>query len=330
MIKRRDAVLTLLLRLLARGGNGIERLLRALLRGGRVGARIGGGDFFSGRLFFNKRRGRRFSVGRRFSIRLGGGLGGGEIGLELRETGAQLLVELFERVLLDLVRRIRQRLVERLLGLRRFGGGLLKGLGKMARGLAKCIVDADYLINSSLLKTHVGPGVTLTSKNWYGATDINLLWQKNQHNGFNQDKRNGIPKYSSQVDFIGHKDLGGKCLLFLIDGTYGSRDVNGKPDPKWQKAPFNGEWACSVIMSQDPLAGDSVGLDILANEWPEVGSLPFCDLYLVEAASLPNPPSGTVYDPEADGKPLAAPLGLTEHWNAKHEYKAIDLIYKKL
>ena len=42
--------------------------------------------------------------------------------------------------------------------------------GKMARGLAKCIVDADYLINSALLKTHSGPGVTLTTKNWYGAT----------------------------------------------------------------------------------------------------------------------------------------------------------------
>jgi hypothetical protein len=38
--------------------------------------------------------------------------------------------------------------------------------GKMARGLAKCIVDADYLINSALLKTHSGPGVTLTAKKW--------------------------------------------------------------------------------------------------------------------------------------------------------------------
>lgn len=27
--------------------------------------------------------------------------------------------------------------------------------------------------------------------------------------------------------FIGHKNLGGKTLLYLIDGTYGSRDVNG-------------------------------------------------------------------------------------------------------
>ena len=205
-------------------------------------------------------------------------------------------------------------------------------MGETAKGLAKCIVDADYLINSALLKIHTGPGVTLTGKNWYGATDINKEWRKNSHNSVNQDKRGGAAKYSSFVDFIGHKDLGGKCMLFLIDGTYGSRDVNGKPSPKWEKAPFNGEWCCSILMSQDPLAVDSVGLDMLAGEWPEVGSLPYCDTYLVEAASLPNPPSGTVYDPEQDGKVLDAPLGLHEHWNnpIERKYTAIDLIYKKI
>ena len=114
--------------------------------------------------------------------------------------------------------------------------------GKMARGIAKCVVDADYLINSALLKTHNGPGVTLTAKNWYGATDINLLWRKNAHNGISADKRHGKPSYKTMVDWIGHKDLGQKCLLFLIDGTYGSRNVNGAPAPKWQKAPFNNDW----------------------------------------------------------------------------------------
>ena len=62
--------------------------------------------------------------------------------------------------------------------------------------------------------------------------------------------------------FIGHKNLGGKTLLYLIDGTYGSRDVNGKPSPKWQKAPFNSEWACSIIASQDPLVVDAVAMPI--------------------------------------------------------------------
>ena len=200
--------------------------------------------------------------------------------------------------------------------------------GKMARGLAKCIVDADYLINTALLKTHSGPGVTLTGKNWYGATDINLLWRQNAHNNVSQDKRHGKPGYKTFVDFMAHKNLGQKTLLFLIDGTYGSRDVNGAPNPKWMKEPFNGDWACSLIVSQDEVSCDAVGMDIIINEWPEFGSLNYCDEYLREAASIPNAPSGTVY--RQDGKPLEKPLGLFEHWNAEHKYTKIDLKYMKI
>lgn len=202
--------------------------------------------------------------------------------------------------------------------------------GKMATGLAKCIVDADYLINSALLKTHSGPGVTLTSKNWYGATDIALQWRKNAHNHISQDKRNGRPQYKTFVDFIAHEHLGQKTLLFLIDGTYGSRDVNGAPNPKWMKEPFNGDWCCSIIVSQDELACDSVGMDLIIGEWPEFGSLNYCDEYLREAAQIPNPVSGTVY--KYGGKPLESPLGLMEHWNNAKErkYTKIDLKYKKL
>ena len=202
--------------------------------------------------------------------------------------------------------------------------------GKLAQGLAKCIVDADYLINSALLKTHSGPGVTLTTKNWYGATDISLIWRRNAHSNFSPDKRHGKPGYKTFVDFISHKNLGQKCLLFIIDGTYGSRDVNGAPNPKWQKEPFCGDWACSLIVSQDEVACDAVGADILIGEWPEFGSLNYCDEYLREAAMIPNPVSGTVY--KQDGKPLTAPLGLMEHWNNPKErkYKKIDLKYKKM
>ena len=200
--------------------------------------------------------------------------------------------------------------------------------GKLARGLAKCIVDADYLINSSLLKTHVGPGVTLTTKNLYGATDISLFWRNNAHNGFSQDKRNGKPAYKTFVDWLSHKHLGQKTLLSIIDGTYGSRHVNGKPFPKWQKAPFNNDWCCSLIVSQDEVACDAVGMDLIISEWPEYQSLNYCDEYLVEAASLPNPPSGMVY--KQDGKPLAKPLGLMEHCNKDRKYTKIDLKYVSL
>lgn len=202
--------------------------------------------------------------------------------------------------------------------------------GKMARGIAKCIVDADYLINSALLKTHKGPGVTLCAKNWYGATDINLFWRHNFHNNISQDKRGGKPQYKTFVDWMGHKDLGIKCLLFLVDGTYGSRDVNGKPAPKWQKAPFNGQWACSIIASQDGVACDAVAMDLIISEWPDFGSLRYCDEYLNEAARIPNPPSGTTYDPERDGKPLTQPLGLFEHCDGNRKYQKLDLQFVEM
>lgn len=202
--------------------------------------------------------------------------------------------------------------------------------GRLARGLAKCIVDADYLINSALLKTYKGPGVTLTAKNWYGATDIALQWRKNAHVGFSPDKKHGTPSYKTFVDFMGHKNLGQKTLLFIIDGTYGSRDVNGQPNPKWQKEPFNGEWCCSLIASQDGVACDAVAMDLLISEWPEFGSFSFCDEYLLEAAGIPSTNSGTVYDPERDGTPLTAPLGLFEHCDDNRRYTRLDLQYRPI
>ena len=94
--------------------------------------------------------------------------------------------------------------------------------------------------------------------------------------------------------------------------------------------PFNNEWCCSIIASQDPLACDAVGMDLLISEWPEFGSFSFCDEYLREAASLPNAPSGTVY--KTNGKAIERPLGLFEHWNngKDKKYTKIDMVYKKL
>ena len=139
--------------------------------------------------------------------------------------------------------------------------------GRLARGLADCALEADYLINVALLKGHGGQGVTLCAKNWYGVTDINRDFRKNQHNNFNQD-RGGKPRYMTFTDYMAHKDLGQKTMLFLIDGLYGSEKVNGAPSGKWKMSPFNGNWPCSLFASQDPVAIDAVGVDFLSSEFP--------------------------------------------------------------
>ncbi len=189
--------------------------------------------------------------------------------------------------------------------------------GKLATGLASCAVDADYLINMALLKGHVGQGVTLCAKNWYGVTSIYNDWRKNAHNNFNPN-REGKPQYLTFVDFMAHKELGQKTMLFLIDGIYGCRLVNGVPGPKWNMPPFNDNWPCSLFASQDPVAIDAVGLDFLRSEFPDAPDMAFSDQYLFEAAQAANPPSGTRYDPQRTGASVSS-LGVMEHWNNKTE-----------
>lgn len=201
--------------------------------------------------------------------------------------------------------------------------------GQLARGLATCAVEADYLIDVALLKGHVGQGVTLCGKNWYGVTSIHRDWRKNHHNHFNAD-REGKMTYHTFVDFMGHKDLGQKAMLFLIDGLYGSPNVDGLPVAPWQMKPFCGEWPCSLFASEDGVAIDAVCTDFLLAEFPTMPDVAWCDMYLVEAALADNPPSGTVYDPERDGTSLPS-LGVAEHWNNaddKH-YETIELVYVK-
>ena len=124
-------------------------------------------------------------------------------------------------------------------------------------------------------------------------------------------------------------------MLFLIDGLYGSKDVNGAPSGKWQMEPFNNSWPCSLFASQDGVAIDAVGIDFLASEFPTMADVDYCDMYLVEAALADQPVSGTVYDPERDGT-TAPSLGVLEHWNNKKDKQysrnlgkdtGIELIY---
>jgi uncharacterized protein (DUF362 family) len=207
--------------------------------------------------------------------------------------------------------------------------------GELARGLAVCAVDADYLINIAVLKGHVGQGVTLCAKNYYGVTSIHADWRKNAHNNFEQD-RSGKPKYITFVDFMGHKDLGAKTMLFVVDDLYSNKFVNGKPEYKWEMPPFNKAWPSSLFVSQDMVAIDAVCCDFIINEWPDAPDLQYCDAYLIEAAQANDSPSKTAYDPERDGTTLQS-LGVMEHWNNAEmkQYSrnletgnGIELVYK--
>ena len=185
--------------------------------------------------------------------------------------------------------------------------------GRNATGLDTTVVEAAYLIDAALLKGHVSSGVTLCAKNLFGATSINPDWRKNAHDGF-PPNHDGSPSYSAFVDFLGHKDLGEKTMLFIVDGLYGSENADGPPKRKWKMAPFNDAWPSSIFMSLDGVAVDSVGFDFLTSEWPDLVDIKNADNYLREAALANDPPSKTFYDPERDGIRCRS-LGVHEHWN---------------
>jgi hypothetical protein len=174
------------------------------------------------------------------------------------------------------------------------------------------------MINLANLKSHTGAGVTLCAKNHYGSL---IRWPAEK--GYYDMHTSGFPKgtgeYRCLVDLMGHAQLGGKTVLYLIDGLYPGRHPIDDAPSRWKSAPFNGDWASSLLASQDPVAIDSVAFDFLWAAWDGPNAYPRksgADDYLHEAAQANNPPSGTFYDPDhADNVTRLASLGVHEHWN---------------
>ena len=188
--------------------------------------------------------------------------------------------------------------------------------------LPACVTDATYMINAALMKGHDLAGVTLCAKNHFGSVYWHGSGENDTQRGWNPIKLHEAitvhsrPMGSSNplVDFMGHKHLGGKTVLHLIDALYAAPRQSVGPQ-KWRSAPFAGGWTGSVFVSQDPVAIESVAVDFFAAEPTAIRMSGAVDNYLHEAALANRPPSGVRYDPEADGTPLES-LGVHEHWNS--------------
>ena len=174
-------------------------------------------------------------------------------------------------------------------------------------------VEADYFINMANLKSNWGGGITLCGKNNYGS----LIRMPDAPGYYNLHPNIGNPElgiYRTLVDLMGHPQIGGKTVLYLVDGLYAGRHPKYLTPIKLKMAPFNDDWSSSIFVSQDPVAIDSVGFDFLWTEWDEDPHRSGADDYLQEAAMANDPISGTFYDSDGDGKPLQN-LGVHEHWN---------------
>jgi len=195
-----------------------------------------------------------------------------------------------------------------------FGDPSVQNSGNV--NIPQCYTQAKYFINMALLRPHSLAGVTLCAKNHFGSTyfpSSNDWTPAPMHNYMGRGRR--MDSYNCFVDLIGHQHLGGKTMLYMIDGLYGARNQENNVI---KYVSFGDDWCSSIFASQDPIAIDSVGLDFLRYEdelnpaMVDVTGNP--DNYMHEAALADNPPSGTFYDPEGDGTRLAS-LGVHEHWN---------------
>lgn len=233
---------------------------------------------------------------------------------------------------------------------------------KFTATLPQPLLDATYFINSACLKSHNEAAVTMCAKTHQGSICNTIAQTYQDENNVQQTvAANTAATQSAQfmhyclpannptensyrhvVDYMGHKELGGKTLLYIVDGTWAGRSWDGIIE-KWQIAPFNNDFPSSFFVSLDPVAIESVGFDLLLAEYKDKDvsiRYPFmqgADDYLKQAADPTKWPTGIIYDPEDDGTPIGS-LGVYEHWNnlTDRQYSrnlktgsGIELVYYK-
>jgi uncharacterized protein (DUF362 family) len=189
--------------------------------------------------------------------------------------------------------------------------------GVPAAYLATQVNATKYMINMALLRPHGMAGVTLIGKNHFGSVHFpnDGGWSPRAlHDHVARTQPNG--SYNALVDLMGHRHLGGKTMLYLLDGMYTAEHNEGNVF-RW--ASLGDHWASTLLISQDPVAIDSVGLDLLRSEPRAVEVRGNADNYLHEAALANKPPSGATYNP--DGRGRLESLGVHEHWNNPAEKK---------
>jgi hypothetical protein len=186
-------------------------------------------------------------------------------------------------------------------------------------------LDAAYVINMPCLKTHNEGGITLIAKNHQGSflekgDDPKSQYAIKMHYSLPAN-RSGSGQYRHTVDYMGHAETGGKGLIYIIDGLWGGENWEGQIK-KFKSDPFNFDYPNSLFVGQDPVALESVGYDVLFQEYvvdvakanyPIRFKVEIAD-YLKQCASSDFWPNNFTYDPEGDGTPLGS-LGVFEHWN---------------
>ena len=204
------------------------------------------------------------------------------------------------------------------------------------------VVDAKYAINMSVLSAHNDAGCTLSAQELHRRhrRDAQRRRRPERHHPRPPDpRRDGHPGQllhelpGQPVPGTEEHPLYDGCPLRRLGLGPNGDAPQSMPTP-WSMAPFGDGlvggargWPSSLLMSQDPIALDSVDLDFLQTE-SETGLHHLGDLtinhacmddYLHESAEIGNPASQTNYLGVADIPSYltgtSASLGIHEHWN---------------
>jgi len=190
----------------------------------------------------------------------------------------------------------------------------------------KSFSEASYIINYSVVRPHRVFGITSVAKNHFGSvwTFEKKIFNPSILHAFalwDYPRPNKLKDPHCSPVLLGHKTTNTKTVLYLADGLYAA--VN-QSKPIVRMASFNNDWFSSLIISQDPVALESVVYDFISNEPNLINDNPSFngnqDNQFQECALANNPPSGTKYDPENDGTGLGS-LGVHEHWNNSKDRK---------
>lgn len=134
------------------------------------------------------------------------------------------------------------------------------------------LVKATYVINLPIMRRHGSAGVTLGFKNHFGSVaNCSLLHEWVYRDGAHL----AATTYSPLVDLYLNPNIAAKTVLVVGDGLYGNWETNTSKAKPWRT--FGGQAANSLLLATDPVAIDSVMVDLLHAEAPV---MPMADGYL--------------------------------------------------
>jgi hypothetical protein len=142
-----------------------------------------------------------------------------------------------------------------------------------ATRVSDVIVNATYLINVPIMKVHSfgTTGVSLGFKNHWGTID----GPSGLHDYIMLDGPYRRSDYNALVDVYRNPHIGGKTVLTVADGLFGSIVGYSVPPAPWST--FGNHAPHSLLLATDPVAIDCVMCDLIK---AEAGEMPNTDSYL--------------------------------------------------